>query len=422
MSRLLAVALATALAVCISTATPSHQAAAADAPKPLIRDGQPVDWWFVFKFNTASFPRCSSSTEEERVCPFGGSPHKAVDRYSEQFVYASSESPVLQKGRGCLGETDADPIGSTFSHVFNGDYFYVVWNDQFYDDPKIKGCTKFCAGPWGHSKGMLSWNEDGEGVVMQVTTPSWPASGSTNFPREGGNTLGCVLNDNNILVSQHFFASRLSKADVVTVLKALQRASVVTEPKNQQIVKNGGPTDIRKLVSSLGRKSTATTYARTQLSNGVELVVKPSALNVPPWQFMSAVLGAVPLRVATWWQSSRIYTTRPATPISCWDKSLGKRGAVQIATSGQWQGSNFGLKGGGNTNGNHAKIGVSTAPDKAYAIFGDLNQEGHLTENCGDKQNGRGGMFFVVDNAELRDSVAELIKGDTAPNKAPATK
>ena len=29
---------------------------AADAPTPLLAKGQPVDWWFTFKFNTRSFP------------------------------------------------------------------------------------------------------------------------------------------------------------------------------------------------------------------------------------------------------------------------------------------------------------------------------------------------------------------------------
>jgi hypothetical protein len=37
------------------------------------------------------------------------------------------------------------------------------------------------------------------------------------------NTLGCVT-DNNVLVSQHFFALRLNKTDVVSVLKALANA------------------------------------------------------------------------------------------------------------------------------------------------------------------------------------------------------
>jgi hypothetical protein len=38
--------------------------------------------------------------------------------------------------------------------------------------------------------------------------------------------------------------------------------------------------------------------------------------------------------------------------------------------------------------------------------------------NCGSSQNGRGGLFFVVENPKLADSIGQLIKGDTAPASA----
>src|SRR2546421_12659613 len=37
---------------------------------PLLQKGHPVDWWFVFKFNSAAFPGCGSGAD--RTCPFGG--------------------------------------------------------------------------------------------------------------------------------------------------------------------------------------------------------------------------------------------------------------------------------------------------------------------------------------------------------------
>ena len=40
-------------------------------PTPLTQAGQPVTWWFVFKFNAKSFPACGPSTLK-RSCPFGG--------------------------------------------------------------------------------------------------------------------------------------------------------------------------------------------------------------------------------------------------------------------------------------------------------------------------------------------------------------
>jgi len=380
---------------------------------PLLQKGRPVDWWFVFKFNSKVFPGCGGSAE--RACPFGGQP-QSYKNYSQQFVYASSESPTLQQGNGCAGDTTSDPIGATFDEVYNNSYHYVVWNDQFYDDPDIAGCSESCGSPWGHSKGMLAWNDAGEGLVMQVSTPSWPAAGSATFPRKSdGNTLGCVK-DNDIQVSQHFFALRLNKDDVVKVLMGLNNASVVTDPKNPQLVNNGGPADVQKLVATLGVKSKSVTYSTSQLSTGVELISKPSKLQVPPWQMVSAILGGVPLRTATWWANPEIASTTASTTIACWDSSLKKPGAVEIATTGHWSGKEFGLTGGLGTNYNHAKLGVSTSTTEHYSIFGDMNQQGTLSgTNCGSSQNGRGGTFYVVSNPQLSSSITSLISGESAP-------
>src|SRR2546427_8817707 len=100
------------------------------APTPLLQQGHPVDWWFVFKFNAATFPECGDNAP--RACPFGG----VVQNYafSQQFVYASSAQPTLQKGGGCLGTTMTDPVGATFDEVYDQAFYYVVWNDQFYGD------------------------------------------------------------------------------------------------------------------------------------------------------------------------------------------------------------------------------------------------------------------------------------------------
>jgi hypothetical protein len=250
---------------------------------------------------------------------------------------------------------------------------------------------------------------------MQVTTPSWPAAGSTKSPRKtDGNTLGCVKDD-DVQVSQHFFALKLTKDDVVKVLSALQNASVVTDPKNLQVVSNGGPADVQGLVNNLGTKSKSSTYTNDTLSSGVELISKPSSLNVPPWQMVSAILGGISLRAATWWTSPAIPTTNSSTAIACWDRSLGKPGAVEIATTGQWTGKTFGLKGGLGTNFNHAKVGVSTSGNSHYSIFGDMNQQGAISGNCASSQNGRGGLFYVINDAVLSDSLTSLINGGSAP-------
>jgi len=386
-------------------------AAATDLPGPLLAAGHPVDWWFVFKLNAATFPRCERS--EHRKCPFGG----AVQSYTvgQQFVSASSEDMHLKKGGGCLGTTLQDPVGATFDAAYTGHFHYVVWNDQFKGDPTVTGCGKDCASPWGHSKGMVAWNDRGAGFVLQVTTPSWPGAGNQEYPRQwDGNTLGCAVS-NNVKFSQHFFALKVTKEDLLKVLEALRNASVGTDPANPQIVNNGGPVDVQNLVTQLGRRSSSNTATIVTLSSGVRLISKPSKLKVPPWQMVSSLLGSAPLRTATWWATPKINSTTATTHIGCWDAALSAPGAVDIATSGQWEGTTIGLKG-FVANGNHAKIGVSTDANADFSIFGDLNQQGVLSDNnCARSQNGRGGLFFVIQNRELANSVTDLIKGDSAP-------
>lgn len=384
-----------------------------DAPAPLLAKGHPVAWWFVFKLNSATFPGCGDGVS--RTCLFGGTVQN-YKQFSQQFAYASSEDATLRQGSGCAGDTTADPLGATFDQVYNNPgYYYVLWNDQFYGEP-----MKSLPSPWGHSKGMVAWNENGEGLVLQVSTPSWPAAGSKAHPRKtDGNTLGCVKDD-DVQVSQHFFALKLTKDDLVKVLKALGNASVVTDPSNPQIVNNGGPADVRQLVSALGAESAGKAPTTDTLSSGVKLISKPSGLHVPPWQMVSALLGGVELRTATWWASPQIPSTTASTAIKCWDASLGKPGGVEIATTGRWGGKVIGLKGGLGSDFNHAKIGVSTSGAKRYSIFGDMNQQGSASgPNCASSQNGRGGLFYVVDNKTLSKSVASLINGAAAPRTLP---
>ncbi len=385
---------------------------------PLLKAGQPVDWWFMFKFNASKFPGCSGNSD--RVCLFGGDVQPYGGHFGQQFVYASSDNGALTKGEGCAGDSVSDPLGATFDEIYQGSFYYVIWNDQFYDDPPIAGCSSNCSAPWGHSKGMLAWDDSGAGLVLQVTTPSWPASGSKDAPRQNdGNTLGCVI-DNDVLVSQHFFALRLSKDDVLKVLHALQNASVVTDSANKQVVNNGGPADVQANVAQLGHRSASSDYTKDTLSSGVILISKPSGLQVPPWQMVSAVLGKTSLRTATWWANPQIYSTSASTRIKCWDRSLGKPGGVAIAKTGHWGEIGFGLTGGGGGDHNHAKIGVSTDASVHETIFGDLNQQGTAvgTRSCSSSQNGRGGLFYVLDDNALWQGVSSLIAGQTAPVRA----
>ena len=201
-------------------------------------------------------PRCFLAAERgaTRACPFGGDAQR-YKNFSQQFAYASSESPTLQQGNGCAGDTADDPIGATFDEVYNGAYYYVVWNDQFYDDPDIKGCSESCGAPgvtrrawWPGTMPATVWS-------CRSRRPRGRPRAAREFPRKtDGNTLGCVK-DNDVQVSQHFFALRLTKDDLVQGPDGANNASVVTDPSNPQIVNNGGPADVQKLVATLGVKS-----------------------------------------------------------------------------------------------------------------------------------------------------------------------
>jgi hypothetical protein len=392
----------------------------ATAPAPLLEKGKPpVDWWFVFKFNTKSFPGCGR--QAQRQCIFGGDVQEYTRfGFGQQFIYASKGVPP-KKGSTCLGDTTKDPLGATFDQVYNGPYHYVIWNDQFYADPDLPPCQRlgYCDAPWAHSKGMLAWNDDGDGFVMQVTTPNWPGAGSKQAPRErNGNTLGCITSDgetpqNNILVSQHFFSLKLNKEDVLKVLKALQNAGVVTQhdpnaDNREQVVNNGGPSEISEAVDKLGKLSDSTAVVKETLSSGVQIISKPARLLVPPWQMVSAVLGKVPLKVATWYSVSKIPDTDGTTVPDCWDSALGEPGAVTNVETGHWNNTSFGLFGAASPDRNHAKIGVS-APDGNIAIFGDMNQEGALSGNCKVRQNRRGGLFYVVADEMLANQLRDLL-------------
>ena len=391
---------------------PAFLANAADAPVPLLEKDKPVDWWFVYKFNAQTFPTCDKDEDADRECPFGGNP--AAYRNSQQFVFASSANASLTKSDGCAGTTD--PVATTFDQIYGGKFRYLVWNDQFYQEPKVHACSaNSCGGPWGHSKGVLAWNDEGEGLVIQVTTPSWPGVGSKKFDRKAGNTLGCIKKPNNIQNAQHFFALKLNKDNLLKVLDALANASVVTDVQELELVNIGGsPKEIKDRVMKLGQKSDSTEVKQFDLSSDIKLISKPSAMHVPPWQMLSSVLVSVDLKAATWWSSPQIPTTNGTKKIGCWDETLkNEPGAVEIAVTGQWDGEEIGLIGGQN----HAKVGVSTSGKQHLSIFADLNQQGSLSGNCSSSQNGRGGMFYVLNNERLFEDMTKLLDGKVAPTR-----
>jgi hypothetical protein len=126
---------------------------------------------------------------------------------------------------------------------------------------------------------------------------------------------------------------------------------------------------------------------------------------------VSATLGGEPLKVASWWTGKSAFPSTKATKPGCWDPGLSKPGKVQIAITGRWQGQPIGLAGGASDKGNHAKVGVSLPGGHDYAVFGDMNQTGGLSNLCTRSQNPRGGLFFAVQDAALASSVRDLLDG-----------
>jgi hypothetical protein len=69
----------------------------------------------------------------------------------------------------------------------------------------------------------------------------------------------------------------------------------------------------------------------SSLARRCALVVKPSALHVPPWQMVSAVLGSISLRVASWRNAKDYGSTQSGSAPGCWDSSLDDPGkATQL--------------------------------------------------------------------------------------------
>lgn len=396
----LRLAVAAALSLGLGLAAPSWVHA---GPVPLVDAQTPKAWWFAFKLNARKFP-----TDLPKKCLFGGK--KGPTPVGQSYIMATQNEPNLKDGPGLLGTSDGDPLGATFEKIYNGKFHYIVWNDQFKDKPSIRG-----GGTWAHAKGMVAWDDSGEGLVLQVSTPNWPRSASADHPRTGdGNTLGCI-SSNNVAFSQHFFALKLSHADMVKVLHALQTASVVTDsrlkpdgtPMHPDIFNNGGPGDVQLAAKNVGVvRSTSDTPTIVKLDSGVRLIAKPSALVAPPWHVVSTVLDGEPLRVANWWGVHDMQDTAAGAHINCWplDKPPG---TVTIVHHAKWHDADFSLELAAYTkpDGNHAKIGISDTDGKKLVVFGDENESGPwnstTVEGCARSQFQRGGLFFVVDSPKL---------------------
>jgi hypothetical protein len=76
----LAFVLALSISVCTGCIS---NGASSIAPVPLLSAKHPVDWWFVFKLNSANFPDCKADAQQS--CQFGGQPQQ-YSSFGQQFV------------------------------------------------------------------------------------------------------------------------------------------------------------------------------------------------------------------------------------------------------------------------------------------------------------------------------------------------
>ncbi|GMQ27869.1 deoxyribonuclease II family protein [Algoriphagus confluentis] len=143
------------------------------------REGNPVDWWFIYKLPMKVGPNQDSTGFE--------------------FLYFDSES----KGSPQLSSTSLDQSDSALSRTLDelfsnkSEYGYIAWNDEIpptdaQPKPKNKGSK-------GHSKGILAFSKtQNRGWYLLHSTPRFPVVGETQVPeyeRKFAQTYFCVSMD-----------------------------------------------------------------------------------------------------------------------------------------------------------------------------------------------------------------------------------
>ena len=276
---------------------------------------------------------------------------------------------------------------------------------------------------------MLAWNETARASSCRCRRRRGPAP-AASVSRKSGNTLGCVKTNNNLVASQHFFALKLNKEDLLEGAAGDAKRERRHRSDNRQIAQNGGPPEIRDAAEELGKKPHEKLrhkkpddlkIIQTQLTADVMLISKPS--NAERAALADGV-GAARRRLRAHRHMVGLAADLLDQEVDQ-DRLLGGHvevrqkspGDVIIAKNGTFGGRPLGLIGGQN----HAKVGVVTSGRTSFSIFGDLNQQGTINPvkgKCDASQNGRGGMFFVVKNDELFKTLSDMLEGEDEPFKA----
>ncbi len=138
--------------------------------------GNPVDWWFVYKLPQGIGPGKQSTGDEFLYCDSGWNSelHLSKNRLNDK----------------------KNAVTETLRQLFSGDAHtgYVLWNDEI---PPTRSNPKPANNhAKGHSKGVLAFNKKtNSGFYLLHSTPRFPAVGEIELPadeRDYGQTFLCV--------------------------------------------------------------------------------------------------------------------------------------------------------------------------------------------------------------------------------------
>ena len=203
-----------------------------------------------------------------------------------------------------------------------------------------------------------------------------------------------------VAFSQHFFALKLNKADVVTVLAGAAERERRHRSGKPQIVQRrpGGRSQWSRSRRAISKERRRSHQERASRGRDPDLeAVRPGMSRPGRWfRRCWAMPGE---RSATWWMKPWIYHQMARRGSMLGRATLGpKPGPVAIAGTGAGMSRDQPHR-----PLNHAKFGTTTSADKRFSILGDLNQQGAIAPpGCDKSQNGRGGLFFVVRGQAVR--------------------
>ncbi|TDQ19483.1 deoxyribonuclease-2 [Algoriphagus boseongensis] len=139
------------------------------------QEGNPVDWWFIYKLPMKVGPKKDSSGFE--------------------FLYLDSSGKEIEFSKIGLDHPES-ALGLTLEKIFSDEkeIGYVAWNDEIPPTPKNPDPKNLNSK--GHSKGVLAFSPNtNSGLYLLHSTPRFPEIGKSVLPeneRKFGQTYICI--------------------------------------------------------------------------------------------------------------------------------------------------------------------------------------------------------------------------------------